>query len=561
MAINNIFQTGMNAMDQSYARQQGYGQDRALLRAGQTLNTQGPAAAAGVLNDAGMIDQGRVLQHDAQAQQERAKAQQAAEMEKKAAGLIHIATGLKGVPPGQRHATLMSQAPMLQQLGIDPQPFAALTEDQLTNANLDLFSGHVTEAVKGVVMNKGDQLRDPVSGNLIADNPADPKYEQVDPQKDLYRIDGGGAQPAQGGGFDAIVGGVLKREGGYNASDGHSGNPVNFGINQGANPDINVAQLTPDQAKQIYKSRYWDAVGADQLPPQAQGPVFDAAVNQGVDAAKQMWAQSGGDVGRFNQLRIARYRQTPGYDKYGKAWEARVAESSQGAAPQAGPQLVHAGTPKPQEQWVDLPGGGQRNTATGETKNVPQPKGSGKLSATALNLQNDHLEALNGASMINSNLTKYEGQIRAGTLNLNPVNNIFSAGANMLGASTEASRNFASFRAGLEKLRNDSLRLNKGVQTEGDATRAWNELIKNIGDEGVVRQRLAEIKQLNDRAIAFRQDAVSQLREDSGLPPIDTTKFLSRGGSSAPQPKASARAGPQAIRLKNGRTATIEVIN
>ncbi|MHB0965497.1 MAG: hypothetical protein ACYC36_03495, partial [Bellilinea sp.] len=41
-------------------------------------------------------------------------------------------------------------------------------------------------------------------------------------------------------GFDGVVQGVLSREGGYNASDGKSKAPVNMGINQAANPDVDV---------------------------------------------------------------------------------------------------------------------------------------------------------------------------------------------------------------------------------------------------------------------------------------------------------------------------------
>jgi hypothetical protein len=99
------------------------------------------------------------------------------------------------------------------------------------------------------------------------------------------------------------------------------------------------------------------------------------------------------------------------------------------------------------------------------------------------------------------------------------------------------SRNFASFQSTLEKLRNDSLRLNKGVQTEGDAVRAWNELVKNINDPQVVRQRLAEIREINNRAIALRKYNIDVIRSNFGVGPLDTSAYERQApalGGSAP---------------------------
>lgn len=131
----------------------------------------------------------------------------------------------------------------------------------------------------------------------------------------------------RGGGFDAVIDPLLKREGGFVARDGRSGAPANFGINQRYNPDVDVRNLTPDKAKELYRSRYWNAIGGDQLPPEAQAAVFDAAVNQGPQRAVQWWQQSGGDLAKFNQLRLQHYRTRPDYAQNGRSWEARVAET------------------------------------------------------------------------------------------------------------------------------------------------------------------------------------------------------------------------------------------
>lgn len=145
-----------------------------------------------------------------------------------------------------------------------------------------------------------------------------------------------GARGAAGGGagFDAAVQRVLKHEGGYNANDGNTGAPVNFGINQRANPDIDVKNLTREQAVQIYRQRYWNAIGGDSLPAAIQGTALDAAVNQGPSNANKWLAESGGDVAKFNELRRAHYEgllQKPENKRFRKAWLGRLASYEQQA--------------------------------------------------------------------------------------------------------------------------------------------------------------------------------------------------------------------------------------
>jgi hypothetical protein len=112
--------------------------------------------------------------------------------------------------------------------------------------------------------------------------------------------------PAAPGGFDHAVETVLSNEGGYNAHD-MNGAPVNFGINQKANPDVDVASLTRDQAKQIYHDKYWVPSGAETLPANLQTPYFDAYIRNPA-AAKAALAKSGGDPARFVQISSAYFQ-------------------------------------------------------------------------------------------------------------------------------------------------------------------------------------------------------------------------------------------------------------
>jgi len=132
---------------------------------------------------------------------------------------------------------------------------------------------------------------------------------------------------ATGGGFEAAVARVLKHEGGYNANDGNTGAPVNFGINQKANPDIDVKNITREDAVKLYRERYWNAINGDSLPPALQATALDAAVNQGPANAKKWIEQSGGDPAKFNDLRRAHYEkllEQPENARFRKAWMGRL---------------------------------------------------------------------------------------------------------------------------------------------------------------------------------------------------------------------------------------------
>ena len=104
---------------------------------------------------------------------------------------------------------------------------------------------------------------------------------------------------------------VLKLEGGskYLKDDAGRG-PTKYGINQTANPDVDIKNLTEDQAREIYRKRYWNTIGGDALAaknPQLAIIAFDASVNQGPGTAKQMIAQAGDSPYELLKLRQQRY--------------------------------------------------------------------------------------------------------------------------------------------------------------------------------------------------------------------------------------------------------------
>ena len=187
----------------------------------------------------------------------------------------------------------------------------------------------------------------------------------------------------------------------------------------------------------------------------------------------------------------------------------------------------------------------------------PQPPAESKpLPTPALKMQTDALEQIGIAGGINADLGRIQAQIDSGALDFGPVSNMFNQGLNLAGISTEQSRNFGSFKATLEKLRNDSLRLNTGVQTDGDAQRAWNELFQNINDKEFVKQRLAEIQQLNARAVELKKVQIDSIRANFGAPPYDFSAVTGVAGA-APQDqpaKVMSMADVQATAQRSGRS-------
>lgn len=224
---------------------------------------------------------------------------------------------------------------------------------------------------------------------------------------------------------------------------------------------------------------------------------------------------------------------------------------------------------QPRGQIVDTPAGmmiidprsGQASPVR-DSEGTPLPGKTGNskpLPTAALKMVQEGKDAIGTASSINADLGAIGQQISSGKLAFGPISNLLNEGRNAAGLSNEQSRNFASFKASLEKLRNDSLRLNKGVQTDGDAQRAWNELFQNINDTALVQQRLGEIQRINDRAVQLRQMDIDGVLQNYGRDPMDTSAYANQpsaiapsgaGGAAATRP-ATAAPGRTIVRTGN----------
>jgi lysozyme family protein len=92
--------------------------------------------------------------------------------------------------------------------------------------------------------------------------------------------------------FDEIIDHVLESEGGYVNDKHDAGGETNLGISKKAYPDLDIKNLSVDQAKQIYYEDYWVKSKAEQLPNQLREVYFDMVVNFGRRGAAKVLQQA-----------------------------------------------------------------------------------------------------------------------------------------------------------------------------------------------------------------------------------------------------------------------------
>ena len=81
--------------------------------------------------------------------------------------------------------------------------------------------------------------------------------------------------------FDDIIEVVLHHEGGYVNDPKDPGGETNFGIAKRSHPDVDIKNLTKDEAKDIYYEDYWCANKVPHMPDDLKHIYFDMCVNQG----------------------------------------------------------------------------------------------------------------------------------------------------------------------------------------------------------------------------------------------------------------------------------------
>lgn len=86
--------------------------------------------------------------------------------------------------------------------------------------------------------------------------------------------------------FETAINRTLKSEGGYTpAKASDPGGETSFGISKRSYPNLNIKNLTRDQAIAIYRRDFWELVNADEMPEDLQFQALDFAINSGIGTA------------------------------------------------------------------------------------------------------------------------------------------------------------------------------------------------------------------------------------------------------------------------------------
>ena len=154
--------------------------------------------------------------------------------------------------------------------------------------------------------------------------------------------------------FSTVIKMVLEHEGGYVNHPSDPGGETKYGISKRAYPEVNIADLTEEDAEEIYFNDYWNRIKGEELPAGVACVVMDYAVNSGISrASKALQSVCGianGDgiigpaslnsvwttvkntseedvINAVTEQRQGFIRALSIYDTFGKGWERRIEET------------------------------------------------------------------------------------------------------------------------------------------------------------------------------------------------------------------------------------------
>ena len=98
--------------------------------------------------------------------------------------------------------------------------------------------------------------------------------------------------------FKEIIEKVLHHEGGYVNDPKDLGGETKYGITKRFYPDVDIKNLTIEQAVEIYKKDYWDKNKVESLPQNLWHIYFDMCVNMGKRTAVKVLQRAANNKGR-----------------------------------------------------------------------------------------------------------------------------------------------------------------------------------------------------------------------------------------------------------------------
>ena len=102
--------------------------------------------------------------------------------------------------------------------------------------------------------------------------------------------------------FDEIIEKVLEHEGKYVWDKDDLGGETNFGITKRFYPDLDIKNLTKEEAKQIYYDDYWLKNKVNKMPPELKHIYFDMCINMGKKTAVKIL--QGASIGKGKDIAL-----------------------------------------------------------------------------------------------------------------------------------------------------------------------------------------------------------------------------------------------------------------
>lgn len=150
--------------------------------------------------------------------------------------------------------------------------------------------------------------------------------------------------------FDRLIG----NEGGYVNNPSDPGGETKWGISKRSYPSVDIADLTKDEAKEIYHRDFWVKGQMQEFDPAVSFQVFDIAVNSGIKRAIMLLQRAAGvsDDGYVGPVTLAAinaektpillmkliaerldfWRHLSTWNEFGAGWAGRAANDLRYAA-------------------------------------------------------------------------------------------------------------------------------------------------------------------------------------------------------------------------------------
>jgi hypothetical protein len=144
------------------------------------------------------------------------------------------------------------------------------------------------------------------------------------------------------------------------------------------------------------------------------------------------------------------------------------------------------------------------------------------LPASLQKAEDADFEAIDTATAVVSDIAPIINNLETGQLNLSRLNRAKMTAQAFVGSSDPEVLRFQELERNLTRFVNESLRLNKGVQTEGDAQRAAQEYqaAYSKNDAKGMTAALKELEKINKRVAENRRKQIDRRRKSQNLPVV-----------------------------------------